>query len=98
MQNHHLPDGFPIIDPKNSCQCTEELIKKLTKNRVSIIGVMGLLDNLKNRRIGLHTVNHPKLIGAKQSHGLIVFTFCPFCGVRLVPEENNNVETLHSQN
>lgn len=98
MQTGKTIEGLFDGDSQNSCSCTEQLIEKMNKNRVACLGIMGAIDKAGRKLIGLQTITRPKLVGSKPSIGLVKFNFCPFCGDKLIQEENDNAPSLHSQN
>lgn len=89
---------LPKLDSHGLCDCTETLAERMNKNRIACKGVMVILDKQGIKRVGLHTTTIPKVLGAKSSTGLVIFNFCPWCGIKLIEEETSDVTAKHSQN
>ena len=98
MPGKNNKTGLPIIGHKQPCECTKQLLQKLIKNKIAIIGAASMKSIKGHEHVGLFTLNTPTVIGARPSEGLIVFTFCPFCGVRLEPEVDHGSDDQQSQN
>jgi len=86
----------PLKDPKpptdEPCKCIEILIKKMNRYKVGFGGFMIATDPVKKKLTGIVTTTLPKVVGGKPSTGLLVFTFCPFCGERLVEEAKDETQ------
>lgn len=98
MQTRKPTDRLPPVDPEKSCQCIDDLCKKLAMHQVKIVGILGIVDKQKRERVGFHTQTLPRILGHKPASGLIVFNFCPFCGEPFDRECHHALEAINSQN
>jgi len=71
----------------NSCNCIADLIRNTNKTGVSFRGLAIAYQPDGSSIQGLLSVRPPVIVGGRKRIAIMAFSFCPFCGKRLVPEQ-----------